>query len=65
MKMSQRLFEELRAAVSPHMPPSATLRQRWDALWLSRHPVEPFYKAGLHDGHIDTALRQISEEGMR
>ncbi len=63
MKMSPELYSELKAAVAPiGLIPEATMRNRWDALWASKYPVNKLYNAGLNDDHIDTALRQIVRE---
>jgi hypothetical protein len=44
--------------------PNATERQRWDAMWRAvdagSFDVGEFYKAGMNDDHIDTALRRVA-----
>ena len=34
-------------------------RFRWDMLHASGFDIQPLYKAGLNDSHIDTALRYV------
>ncbi len=43
---------------------TATVRDRWDALYLSG-ALETAYKTGLNDAHIDTALKKIFREYKR
>lgn len=35
------------------------MRYRWDILYAAAVDCRPFYDAGMHDSHIDTALRRI------
>jgi hypothetical protein len=62
MKMSDDLFDDLRAAIDSvgGLVPEASMRNRWDALWRSGFNLSQLYKAGLNDDHIDTALRRIA-----
>jgi hypothetical protein len=66
MKMNYKFRRSLREAIERvgGMPPNATERQRWDALWKASHAgvlnLSMFYSAGFDDDHIDTALRDIS-----
>lgn len=64
MKINPIMLEALAKAI-PDMPANATVRQRWDALWRAvdagRWDVGTFYKAGMDDNHIDTALRRIAK----
>jgi hypothetical protein len=63
MKMSQEFFTRLQEAidnVAGGITPESTMRNRWDALWRSKFPVNDLYNAGLNDEHIDTALRRMA-----
>ena len=62
MRVTGEDYAMMVAAITD-MPPEATERQRWDALWravdakrLDYSLFRPYY-----DSHIDTALRRISE----
>lgn len=66
MKMPLPMFDQLRAAVAPHMqkaPGDNLIRHRWDAFWravdLGGFSAREAYDADLNDKHIDTALRRI------
>ena len=75
MKMSAELFAQLQRAMQAQEKQSPTavahlkatvspMRYRWDRLWaLPDGPslVMKFYKEGLNDNHIDTALRRATE----
>ncbi|KKM23514.1 hypothetical protein LCGC14_1614340, partial [marine sediment metagenome] len=66
MKITEEDYQLLVAEVGPFMPPNATERQRWDALWESG--VKPYSPLAngirmydyMNDCHIDTALKRIS-----
>ncbi len=66
MKIPTTDYERLSKAVSPYMPPNANERERWDALWRavdeSGYESWRLYGPGIHDSHVDTALRRISRE---
>jgi len=61
MKIPKDLYKDLEKAIWPvlHTTNGNSVRQRWDALWLSKYDVSKLYDAGLNDDHIDTALRSI------
>ena len=61
MKIPKDLYKDLERAIWPvlHTTNGNSVRQRWDALWLSKYDVRKLYNAGLNDDHIDTALRSI------
>ena len=65
MKMTQAQYQALRDAIEPLLPQYGraygSMRHRWDLLWTSKFDVTPFYKTGLNDNHIDTALRKIAD----
>ncbi len=61
MKMSKETFAKLAEAVN--VPQGATERQRWDALWQAVDARRITYHEvfrGLHDDHVDTALRRLA-----
>lgn len=63
MKIRQEHLEHLRVALADRLPPNATMRQRWDALYaagLSRWICDNLYSY-MNDTHIDTALRSLSK----
>jgi hypothetical protein len=62
MKIQPEMLERLALAIGP-LAPSATMRERWDALWASGFPTGELYKAGLNDDNIDTALKAIAKRG--
>ena len=49
MKISPSLLSELADAInaSGGLTPEATMRNRWDALWRSKFPVNKLYDAGI------------------
>lgn len=63
MKINPLMLEDLRKAIDATggLTANATMRQRWDALWRSKFDVRRFYKAGMNDDHIDTALRRVAQ----
>jgi hypothetical protein len=63
MRISPELFAELKEAIDAvgGITDGASMRNRWDTLWASRYDVSKLYRAGLDDGHIDTALRRMTK----
>ncbi len=71
MKMSQDDYDELESAINQTIKAYSNIKQsylrrglsmerfRWDMLHLSGFSTNPLY-AYLHDSHIDTALRKIT-----
>ncbi len=63
MKMSLATYDQLAAAVRPHMTTESKTseRARWNALYASGFDYSEYlYGQGLNDDHIDTALRAIA-----
>ena len=66
MRMGTEDYETLREHVWPYMKGTSE-RDRWDALWNVSGDgysvqLQTLYSQGLHDDHIDTALRRIQAE---
>ena len=66
MKITDNDYAALQDQVLPYMK-GDTMRERWDALWESEGgrynlQLKALYDAGLHDSHIDTALRRIQKD---
>ena len=66
MKITNEDYAELHDQVFPYMKGDTKL-ERWDALWASEGGrynlrLKALYDAGLHDAHIDTALRRIQSD---
>ena len=67
MKMLPQDYAQLRESIHHNggLPSTATMRQRWDALYKSQIDVCALYRAELNDDHIDTALRHIAKENRQ
>jgi hypothetical protein len=64
MKIKPEHYAHLKRALAGRLTPTATMRERWDALWAAG--LGPYLSKEIYpyanDDHIDTALRTIARD---